>query len=72
MRALWVQMIDLDLFSDFLRDVTMATNFVTKSHTDTNTDTLLIIQATNVCGTEVKYRYANVRVNGANDASTSC
>jgi len=30
MKALWVQMIDLDLFSDISRDVAMAANFVQK------------------------------------------
>jgi len=33
MKALCVQMFDLDLFSDISRDVAMATNFVAKSHT---------------------------------------
>jgi len=30
MKAFWVQMIDLDLFFDILRDVAMAADFVQK------------------------------------------
>jgi len=33
MKVFWVQMIDLDLFSDISRDVAMATNFVEKWQT---------------------------------------
>jgi len=56
-------MIDLDLFFDVLRDITMTTDFVKMALT-----TFVTLAFRNRMG----YRYLNARVNCANDACISC
>ena len=64
MKAFCVQIIDLHLFSDILRDVAMATNFVKNG----KLPTFVALALRNGMG----YRCLNVRINSVHDASISC
>jgi len=65
-KAFWVEMIDLDLFLDILRDIAMATNFLEKKLANSPVSSLLSFR--NGTG----YHYFNVRINSANNACISC
>jgi len=65
MKVYWVQMIDLDLIFRYLKDTSMATNFVKKNG---KLPFFVALAFWNGMG----YCYLNVRINSINDTSISC
>jgi len=61
MKAFWLQMIDLDRFSDISWDIAMATNFVKNGK--------LLSFVTLTFRNRMGYCYINVCINSVNDAS---
>jgi len=67
MKAFWVQMIDLDLFSNVSRDVAMA---IGNQFCEKNGKLPSVVALAFRKG--MGYRYVNVCINSVNDASVSC
>jgi len=65
MKALWVQMIDLDLFFQYIKGHCHGNQFCEKIG---KLSTFVALAFRNA----MEYRYLNVRTNSVNDASTSC
>jgi len=68
MEGICVNFLDLVQFSDFLRDVAMATNLVAKMWQNYLPSALIALSFRKLIG----YRHLNVCINSVSDASISC